>query len=148
MNKKKTAKRLLAAAVAISGAYLVILILISCLQKWLKPMQDAPLGVRDTFYFPIDDVVVSAVCFVLLGGHPACRWSGFNGGFHRLCDERVVCTRFDGVGGAAAVCVLRSVCGRMCGSAVCQRKREALNPFCRLPQGVYGRPFPAPKIPE
>ena len=66
MNKKKTAKRLLAAAVAISGAYLVILILISCLQKWLKPMQDAPLGVRDTFYFPIDDVVVSAVCFVFM----------------------------------------------------------------------------------
>lgn len=66
MDKKKTAKKLLIAAMSVSGAYLVILILISCLQKWLKPLQNAPLGVRSTFYFPIDDVAVSAVCFALM----------------------------------------------------------------------------------
>ncbi len=66
MDKKKIARKLLITAMAVSGIYLVILILLTCLQKWLKPLQNAPLGVRNTFYLPIDDLTVSAVCLVLM----------------------------------------------------------------------------------
>ena len=66
MEKKKAAKKLLTATWIISGVYLLAVVLITCFQKWLKPLQNAPQGVRNTFYFPLDDVMVSAVCFVLM----------------------------------------------------------------------------------
>lgn len=67
MNKKKASVKLLTAALIVNGVYLLILVLMTCFQKWLKSsVQNAPLGVQNTFYFPYDDVIFAAVCLVLM----------------------------------------------------------------------------------
>lgn len=67
MNRKKAAEKLFAAACIVNGVYLLILILMTCLQKWLKSsLQHAPLGVQNAFYFPYDDIILAGVCFVLM----------------------------------------------------------------------------------
>lgn len=67
MNKKKTSIKLLTAALIVNGIYLLILVLMTCFQKWIKTsVQNAPLGARTTFYFPYDDVIFAAVCLVLM----------------------------------------------------------------------------------
>ena len=67
MNKKKASVKLLTAALIVNGVYLLILALMTCFQKWLKSsVQNAPLGVQTTFYFPYDDVIFAAVCLVLM----------------------------------------------------------------------------------
>lgn len=46
MNKKKTSIKLLTAALIVNGIYLLILVLMTCFQKWIKTsVQNAPLGV-------------------------------------------------------------------------------------------------------
>lgn len=67
MNKKKASVKLLSAALIVNGVYLLILVLMTCFQKWMKSsLQNAPLGVQTTFYFPYDDVIFAAVCLVLM----------------------------------------------------------------------------------
>lgn len=66
MRKSRLAKKFLFSAMIVEGVYIVLLTVLTLLQKQLKLAQNAPLGTRDLFYFPIDDVAVAVVSLLVM----------------------------------------------------------------------------------
>lgn len=66
MKRKKTAGTILTIAWIAAVAYLIALALIIGLQKSLKTLQSAPIGARNLFYVPYDNVIFAVLMFAFI----------------------------------------------------------------------------------
>lgn len=67
MTKKKLAKRLLLSAMIAEGVHILALLALVLLQGKIKVTQNAPMGAREIFFFPIDNVLVAVLSLLVMG---------------------------------------------------------------------------------